>query len=189
MTLAETERLRLRNWEDRDRDVFFDLVADPAITRYLLPCTSREEADERFARMRDQIRESGYGFYALALKDCDSAIGWCGIAPTDLEPYLPAGTVEIGWRLLVACQGQGYMTEAAKACLRMGFERFSLEEIVAFTVTGNRRSEAVMQRIGMQRDPQADFDHPRVPVSRPDLNPHCVYRLSKEIHESHLLDA
>ncbi|WP_340373756.1 hypothetical protein U5640_43960 [Streptomyces sp. SS7] len=37
-----------------------------------------------------------------------------------------------------------------------------LPEIVSFTVAGNRRSRAVMQRLGMTHDPREDFDHPRL---------------------------
>lgn len=43
----------------------------------------------------------------------------------------------------------------------------------------NLRSRAVMERLGMRREPGADFDHPRVPVGHP-LRAHVLYRLSAE---------
>ena len=50
-------------------------------------------------------------------------------------------------------------------------------EIVAFTTTLNTRSQAVMERIGMVRDPDGDFDHPRVPEGSP-LRRHVLYRVT-----------
>jgi RimJ/RimL family protein N-acetyltransferase len=47
-------------------------------------------------------------------------------------------------------------------------------------VSGNRRSTAVMQRLGMTADPANDFDHPHVPDSHPHLKRHVLYRLSRE---------
>lgn len=41
------------------------------------------------------------------------------------------------------------------------------------------RSRAVMARLGMARDPAADFEYPRFPEGHP-LRPHVTYRLSRE---------
>ena len=65
----------------------------------------------------------------------------------------------------------GYATEAAAASLDYGFDQAGLGEIVAFTTTVNTRSQAVMERIGMVRDPAGDFDHPRLPGGQPAAAP------------------
>lgn len=184
-TILETERLLLRNWAEPDRELFAYLLGDPAVTRYLLPCRAPAEVQARFERMREQIRQTGYGFYVLVHKATGRSIGWCGLYETQLEPCLPAGTVEVGWRLHRDHWGQGLAAEAARACLREGFSGRGLEEIVAFTVATNLRSRAVMERIGMRRDPAGDFDHPRVPAERPDLKSHVLYRLSREAWHAH----
>jgi RimJ/RimL family protein N-acetyltransferase len=183
--LLETERLLLRNWDEPDRELFAYLLGDPAVTRYLLPCGEPAEVRARFDRMRDQIRESGYGFYVLVHKATGRSIGWCGLYQAQLEPCLPAGTIEVGWRLHRDHWGRGYAAEAARACLREGFLGRGLEEIVAFTVAANHRSRAVMERIGMHRDPGGDFEHPRVPPERPDLKAHVLYRLTRGEWRAH----
>ena len=71
--------------------------------------------------------------------------------------------------------GRGYATEAATASLAYGFREAGLERIVAITTTRNGRSQAVMDRIGMVRDPDADFDHPSFPEGSP-LRRHVLYR-------------
>ena len=92
-------------------------------------------------------------------------------------PQIPCAlAVEIGWRLHPDFWGHGYATEAAGASLHFGFEEAGLKEIVAFATTLNTRSQAVMERIGMRREPDGDFDHPRVPVGSP-LRRHVLYRV------------
>ena len=54
-----------------------------------------------------------------------------------------------------------------------------LAEIVSVTTVGNARSMRVMERLGMHRDPAADFEHPNLPSGHP-LRPHVLYRLTRE---------
>ncbi|MGQ4365181.1 GNAT family N-acetyltransferase [Streptomyces sp. SAS_272] len=69
--------------------------------------------------------------------------------------------------------------KGARAAVRFGFDVLGLPEIVSFTVTGNRRSRAVMERLGMTHDPREDFDHPRLPPGHA-LRRHVLYRLARE---------
>ena len=50
----------------------------------------------------------------------------------------------------------------------------ALPEIVAFTATGNLRSQAVMDRVGMSRCEDLDFDHPALPKGH-TLERHVVW--------------
>ena len=97
-------------------------------------------------------------------------------APTFEAAFTPC--VEIGWRLDAAAWGHGYATEGAWAALRFGFEEHDLAEIVSFTVPANLRSRAVMERLGMTRDPADDFDLPSLAEGHP-LRRHVLYRLSR----------
>jgi len=108
-------------------------------------------------------------------------MGFVGLhVPVAELPFTPC--VEIGWRLAVDYWGQGYATEAAQAALRLGFEDLALEEILSFTALSNQRSQALMQRLGMQRDPD-DFEHPHVPVGHP-VRWHCLYRLNRAQYQA-----
>ncbi len=180
MIILETERLRIRNWLETDRPLFAEINADPKVMEFFPRRRSREESDALMDEARRRIGETGLGFFALALKDTDEPIGFVGLARTDLEPFLPDGTVEIGWRLAVPFWRQGFVTEAGQAMLRHGFEQHGLAEIVSFAVENNARSTAVMTRIGLRRDPSRDFQHPRVPETTPHLKQHVVYALSRE---------
>lgn len=180
MIILETERLRIRNWLETDRPLFAEINADPKVMEFFPRRRPREESDALMDEARRRIDETGLGFFALALKDTDEPIGFIGLARTDLEPFLPEDTVEIGWRLAVRYWRQGFVTEAGIAMLRYGFENRDLMEIVSFAVKNNERSTAVMKRLGLQHDPSRDFQHPRVPDTTPHLKHHVLYAISRE---------
>ncbi|MBO9098827.1 MULTISPECIES: GNAT family N-acetyltransferase [unclassified Rhizobium] len=180
MIILETDRLIIRNWREPDRDLFFEINSDETVMKFFPFRRDRASADAFFDHLKTLIAETGLGFYALESKATGETIGFCGLARTDLEPFIPLGTVEIGWRLPVRFWGQGFISEAATALLRHGFETLHLDEVVSFAVHNNHRSTAVMRRIGMHRDMNGDFDHRRVPDSRPELKRTVLYRLTAD---------
>lgn len=178
--ILETQRLIIRNWRDdrQDRALFHEINSNPEVMAFFPRQRTREESDRVFDNMRGRIAETGYGFYALALKENDQPIGFCGLHRPDPVPILKADAIEIGWRLAPSFWGQGYVTEAGKALLAYGFEARSLPEIASFAVAKNHRSIAVMQRLGMRQ--VGSFDHPIVPDDTPHLKRHVLYVLTAE---------
>lgn len=178
MKALRTERLILRNWEHGDRAAFERLNADDSVMRFFPFRRTRAESDALLDRLRAEIATRGYGFGAAERRDTGECIGFVGIKADPDIPSLPSDCVEIGWRFLPEAWGHGYATEAAREWLRFAFEELRLPEIVALAVVDNSASLAVMERIGMSRDPDGDFDHPRVPDDRPELKRHALYRLA-----------
>jgi RimJ/RimL family protein N-acetyltransferase len=179
--LLTTERLILRQWQDADRNVFARLNADPVVREFFPGVQTREESDADAGRIHKAIEERGWGFWAVEVRGGASFIGFVGLSRPGFEAHFTspkAPCVEIGWRLAQEHWRNGYASEAANACLRFGFEKLTLQEIVAFTVPSNERSRAVMTRIGMSRDPADDFDHPNLEPGHP-LRRHVLYRISR----------
>jgi RimJ/RimL family protein N-acetyltransferase len=173
-----TARLRLRQWRDADRALFAALNADPAVMKYFAGVVSREASDRSIDAWQAELADRGWSNWAVELVRTGEFIGFVGLSvPRRAElPFMPC--VEIGWRLARAFWHQGYATEAARAALRVGFERLGLARIVSFTSLANRPSRAVMERIGMH-DAGEDFDHPALPEGS-ELRRHCLYRISRE---------
>jgi ribosomal-protein-alanine N-acetyltransferase len=170
-----TRRLLLRGWVPEDRAPFAALNADPEVAALLGGVRDRAESDALAERVEAHWARNGFGLWAVERLDERRFIGFTGLSRPSFEaPFMPA--VEVGWRLARAAWGKGFATEAAEASLDYGFETLRLDEIVSFTAPANVRSRAVMERLGMHRDPADDFDHPRLPEGHP-LRPHVLYRL------------
>lgn len=170
--MLETQRLILRQWQDRDLPAFAALNADPEVMRHFPNCLTRAQSDAGALRARQHIDEHGWGFSACELKSTGEFIGFVGI--THIKPHLPcAPGVEIGWRLARAHWRQGYASEAARACLQFAFEQLNLEQVLAFTSRGNLASQAVMHKIGMHNTGR-DFLHPDLDAAHP-LAPHLLF--------------
>jgi len=179
MIVATTPRLVLRNWEEKDRDLFHEINSDPEVMAFFPFQRTRAQSDEFFDRQRGIIAETGLGFFALADRETDAAMGFCGLSRTKLEPHLPDGTVEIAWRLAPRYWGHGYITEAAERLLDLGFSENGLPEIVSFAVPGNESSIAVMKRIGMTAAPTRNFEKPGIDDAHANLRPHVLYAIDR----------
>ncbi len=181
MIILETERLILRNWRPSDRDLFREINADPKVMEFFPFRRTYEEADAVLEKLNGMITDTGIGFYAMALKETGEPMGFCGLSPTNLPEIFPDGMVEIGWRLATRYWGNGYVTEASLVLLDDALMKRGMKAVVSFAVAENRRSTAVMERIGMQRQPWLDFTHPRVPDTHPHLKRHVVYAAAAEL--------
>ncbi|MBL8403626.1 MAG: GNAT family N-acetyltransferase [Dechloromonas sp.] len=174
MIQLETSRLRLRPWRDEDFAPFAALNADPQVMAHFPATLDRVESDVLAARCQSLIEAQGWGFWATEIKASGDFIGFVGLhRPIAELPFSPC--VEIGWRLARPFWGQGYASEAARAALSFAFNDLALAEVVAFTSLENRRSQAVMERLGMCR--AENFEHPALPPGHP-LREHCLYRLA-----------
>ncbi|MDE3027012.1 MAG: GNAT family N-acetyltransferase [Paracoccaceae bacterium] len=169
----ETERLVLRPFETGDLPGFAALNADPLVRRHFPGVLTAEESSEQMERMQAGFARDGFAFAAVERREDGAFLGMAGLARfAGAGPLGPS--VEIGWRFAAAYWGQGYATEAARGWLDWGFAQ-GLARIVAFTVAENHPSQAVMERVGMLRDPGLDFDHPKLPAGHP-LRRHLVWR-------------
>lgn len=172
---SATPRLLLRQWRSSDRAPFAALNADPRVMEFFPSPLTRVESDALADRCATHIAESGWGVWAVERKDTGDFVGFVGLhVPTAPLPFSPC--TEAAWRLAFDHWGHGFATEAAREALRIGFEVRGLEEIVSFTVVANRRSRAVMERLGMTES--GLFEHPNVAIGSP-LREHCLYRLRR----------
>ncbi|MEV0820165.1 GNAT family N-acetyltransferase [Nonomuraea rubra] len=173
----ETERLIMRRWREEDRAPFAAMNADPEVMEHFPARLTRVESDELVDKIEAQFDRLGYSLWALEVRESGEFIGFTGLALQTFEaPFLPA--VEIGWRLARPAWGHGYAIEAARRAARYAFEEAGLDGLISMTAERNLRSQAVMRRLGMTRDPAEDFDHPRVPKASP-LRRHVLYRLTR----------
>jgi RimJ/RimL family protein N-acetyltransferase len=176
-----TSRLLLRRWRQEDREPFARLNADPVVMEHFPGRLTREESDEFIDRHDALLAERGYGLWAVEVVGASQFIGFIGLNDATFDAsFTPA--VEVGWRLAQDAWGHGYAAEGATAALRFAFNDLGLDEVVSFTTVKNTRSRAVMERLGLARNPAEDFEHPNVPEGHP-IRPHVLYRIDRRTWE------
>jgi RimJ/RimL family protein N-acetyltransferase len=174
--VIETERLVMRSWRKGDLAPFHAICSDPGVMATLGPVMSLAEVEAMIERVAGMEVRDGHTFWALERRDDARLIGWCGVIRGTVGPI--EGKAEIGWRLARDCWGLGYVSEAARASLDWLFTNLPDDAAWAITSVGNRRSRAVMERLGMTHRPELDFDHPRLAADDP-LLAHVTYSLTR----------
>jgi len=170
-----TERTVLRRWRAADLEPFARINADARVMEFFPRTLARHESAALIARFETGFVHRGYGLWALEIPGRASLAGFVGLQPVEPElPFAPA--VEIGWRLGRSQWGRGFATEAAREAVRFAFGELELPALVSFAAAGNERSQQVMERLGMTRSAEEDFEHPQLPAGHP-LRRHVLYRL------------
>ncbi|MGM8937785.1 GNAT family N-acetyltransferase [Psychrobacter glaciei] len=177
----ETERLYLRQWQASDFAIFAEMNADPEVMQYFPKLLTPKVSDVIANKCQQLIADKAWGLWAVSLKgdeeENNNFIGMVGLNDTHANmSFAPA--VEIAWRLHSDYWGQGYATEAARASLNFAFTELGLEEVVSFTAVINKRSQLIMQRIGMT-DTQDNFYHPALKSTHP-ISEHVLYKISRQ---------
>ena len=179
MKIIETERLILRKWQKEDAEPYYLINQDSKVIEFFSGSKTTDQVSSFIQACNNEINSKNYGLFAAELKETSNLIGFIGLSFTGTDfnaPFTPA--VEVGWRLGSQFWGKGYATEGARACLDYGFNKLDLKEIVSFTYHLNLRSIAVMERLGMNRDLNGDFNHPQLAPDHP-ISKHVLYRITK----------
>lgn len=170
--MIETDRLALREWREADVAPFAAMGRDPDVMAFIGPLLDEDEVRAAIERQRGFQAMLGHCFWAVERRADGAFLGFCGLKPGAVGTPIER-EIEIGWRLARHASGQGYAREAAQACLDWGWTR-GIERIAAITVPANVRSWGLMERLGMRRLPEQDFEHPALAPDDP-LSRHIVY--------------
>jgi RimJ/RimL family protein N-acetyltransferase len=130
--------------------------------RWLGGVWSREAHEAGFERIQGYQRDFGHTLWLVEDRATGELLGFCGLKRVNSEGAGDlTGTPEVGWRLRESAWGKGIAKEAAIASLDLAFDRFGYSEVVAITVEGNKASQGLMRRLGMQRRVDLDYVDPR----------------------------
>src|SRR4051812_46876722 len=112
MIIFETERLTVRQYQEKDREHFFSLNGNEDVMRYIRPVKSREETDKFFDEVRQAYVESPLaGRWAVNSKNNNEFVGSFAIIPIPNYEVL----TQLGYALLKSQWGNGYATELTLA--------------------------------------------------------------------------
>ena len=142
MIVANTERLILRDLDERDARNIFRLNNDPEVLTYVhdVPFADEQAARAWIADIGKQL-PLGIGRWAIEAQD-GTWIGRCS-----LRRYA-GGEVLMGYRLMREQWGRGYATEAVRAMLDLAFNTHQLPYVASKVARDNIASQRVMEKNG-----------------------------------------
>lgn len=160
--ILETERLILRELKEEDALHFYELNNDPTVIQFTgdSPFKDIDSAKKILKNYsRNNYEKYGYGRWAVLSKTNNEWLGWCGLKYTPEKEE-----TDIGYRFYKKHWGNGYATEAAKACLDYGFKKLHLSKIVGRSMKENIASIVVLKKIGMiyEKEFMMDGKYPAV---------------------------
>ena len=148
-TKYETERLIVREWQNKDYKDLFEFASDEQVTRYLHFKTYENEqtAKERIANIIESYKASPLiNNFAVMIKDTHKVIGDINISSYKAQA---GGSVHIGYTLNRNYQGNGYATEAVVGALKFIKKNNIAKRIEATHDVENSKSGNVLKRVGM----------------------------------------
>jgi len=143
----ETERLILRRLELADAPHIQHLAGHVEVARGTLTMPHPYEdgmAEAYIEGASNDFGKDGAYSFGVILKETGTLIGNIGIQCNNTHK-----TADMGYWIGKPYWGNGYMSEAAHAVLRFGFETLRLNKIHAIHFTDNPASGRVMQKVGM----------------------------------------
>lgn len=144
-----TERLMLAPLEAAHLPALAAMLADPVVMHYFPRVMTRPEAAQWLRRTVDRYHEHGTGLLAV-LRDDGHALTFLGDCGLQIRVFGGRTHLELGYHFTRDAWGHGYATEAARACVDLGWRHSDAREIVALIRPENRPSRAVARRVGMR---------------------------------------
>lgn len=160
---ACSARIVLRALRSEDADGLLEVLGDPRVMRYWSHAPLRTPDDMAwYLRDAEAGRRAGTHWrWAIARSRDDRLIGMAS-----LHCFSPDRRhASLGIALAHAAQGQGLAHAAVGALVAIGFDAFALATITADVDRANRRSRALLERLGF-REEGADGDGLRLRLSR-----------------------
>ena len=139
-----TRRLVLKPMEAHDRPRMMDILWDAQIKKtYMLPdFENQAQADAMFERLMGFSQSQDRFFYGIYHDN--ALVGFIN------ECQRQDSVMELGYVIATAHQGNGYATEALKACIAELF-RMGFSQVKAGFFAGNTPSQRVMEKSGMEK--------------------------------------
>lgn len=143
----ETERLLLREMNQEDYLALCKILQDKNVMYAYDGPFSDEEVQQWLDNQKERYRRNEFGLLALVLKETNEMIGQCGLT---WQEYKSEQVLEIGYLLRKEFWGNGYATEAAKACKEYAFQTLKVNEVFSIIRDTNSASQQVAIRNGMK---------------------------------------
>ena len=147
--ITETERLIIREWCLKDIKALHKVMSDEEVMRYVWdyrPATF-EQVEEFVRHCMAESSTQQWTTWPIISKHENILIGYCGFLVRSYGEY--KGETEMGWLIDSNYWGIGLATEAARAVLTLGLDKWSFSKVIASAREENTQSVKIMEKIGM----------------------------------------
>ncbi|MEE4201192.1 GNAT family N-acetyltransferase [Erythrobacter sp.] len=175
--VLETERLVLRKVTEGDAALQHRVLNTPAVMQHLGGVKELHEIEAKHAKTLALQARNGFGFMMMIEKASGDLVGHAGMKRVDNEHAPNIGDYEIGWLLREDRWRRGYAYEAMRAVIDWAFGPVGAPHVVALTSEANIGSWKLMEKLGMQRRTDLDFEDPAFPS---EDNPVIQYSLTPD---------
>ncbi|QKG70925.1 GNAT family N-acetyltransferase [Erythrobacter mangrovi] len=179
--IAETDRLILRTIDEGDALEQDRVLNTPRVMARLGGVKELHEIEAKHATSRALYAQEGFSFLFMIEKATGELVGHCGIKRVDHPLAKNQGDHEVGWLVREDRWRRGYAEEAMRAVLDWAFGRVCAPHVVALTSELNVGSWKLMEKLGMMRRKDLDFEDPAFP---PEDRTTILYSLTKEQWEN-----
>lgn len=141
--ISETDRCVIKETSLSDLDEFYEIYADPDITRFTEDLMERSEEEKYTENYRDLIYEIyGHGIWTVMKKDTGEIIGRAG-----LDERAGFDTPELGFVIGKPWQKQGYAYEVCSAILAWAAGN-DIHEIMSLVEKDNAKAVKLLKKLG-----------------------------------------
>jgi ribosomal-protein-alanine N-acetyltransferase len=144
--ILETERLILRPFRLNDIDALEAVLGDPVTMEFYPAPLTREGVEAWIRKNLGRYDNDGCGLQAMVLKGPGEVIGDCGCIVQRVEDK---DQIEIGYHVRRNLWGNGYATEAARACIDYAFDQLGAQRVISMIRPENISSRRVAEKNGM----------------------------------------
>ena len=165
----QTLRLDFREFVAEDFDDLYRLDSDPRVMKYVgtgKPSTRDQVAGLLARTLRYPILYPDLGIWHASRRDTGAFIGWFSLKYAGKSP-----DIEVGYWLLPNAWGQGFATEGAQAMVDYGFDDLCLHRIIGVTHRGNKASQRVLMKAGLEDAGWGDYYDQRLRLFAADREP------------------
>lgn len=155
MFCLETQRLILREFQQKDVHQLAPILANPRVMKFSpTGIISAFQTQVKIDSFMTSYKALGFGKWAVIYKESNQLIGYCGIAIEEIDNI---NEREIGYRLDPEFWGKGLASEAALATIKYGFEQLKLPYILGIVERANTASVRVLGKLGMKYERETIF--------------------------------
>jgi len=166
--ILETPRLLLRQFTLQDAEALQAVLGDPLAMEFYPEPLDRRGVEDWIRKNLERYQRNGHGLWAMMLKNSNELIGDCGCTIQEVEGK---NEIEVGYHVRRDLWGNGYATEAARACADYAFHGLSAKRVISMIRPENLRSIRVAEKNSMIREKVVlwrNYDHCIYAKKKPD---------------------